>query len=179
MAKPEDEQELFSSLSAVVDSSILFSFLFIGQLENLACSFQVLLVTPLVYGEVKNRKQRTVVDDLVKRGLIEHVEPDVHESYYAAVIAQKAYGKEVGDADREAVAVARCRGCSLLFEDTPMGKVARDIGIDRELTHNTVECLKRLSDEGSLTVDEARQHLESINERRVRRRLRRLDWEGH
>jgi len=177
MVKPEDEERLFSSPCAVVDSSILFSFLSIGQLENLVRSFRPVLMTPLVYGEVKNPNQRTLVDGLVKRGLIERVEPDIHESYCAAAMAQRAYGREVTDADREAVAVARRRGCSLLFEDTPMGKVARDVGIDTELTYNTVKCLKRLCSDGSLTVDQAQEHLKSINQRRIRRRLRPLVWE--
>jgi len=168
---------LFASSSAVVDASILFNFIMIRQLENLARSFQVLLITPLVYGEVKNRKQRKLVDELVKKGLIEYTEPDVHEEYLATSMAHRAYGKEVSDADKEACVVARSRGYLLLVQDEPMRKIAtKGLKMDASKILDTVDCIKRLVLSGDITEFEGKEMLERINKDRLPRKP--LQWDG-
>jgi len=168
---------LFASSSAVIDASVLFNFILVGQLENLACSFQVLLITPLVYGEVKNRKQRKLVDALVKKALIEHVEADVHEDYSAASVAHRAFGKEVGDADREACVIAGLRGHVLLVQDEPMRKIAiKELKMDVSNILDTVDCLKRLVRKGDINESKGKELLERINEDRRPRKP--LQWEA-
>lgn len=166
------------SASAVVDSSILFSFTDIGCLEQLAVSFGGLALTPRLRDEVKKPKQKALVDRLVGQGLLVHLEPTVEESFLAVVVCEhSAYGKAVKDADREAIAVAKCRGMALLFEDTPMAKVARAAGIDQAEMFNTVRCLKKLVHDGILDEGAAQSHLAVINSQRTACRLRSLRWE--
>ncbi len=168
---------LFASSSAVVDASILFSFIMIRQLKNLASSFQVLLMTPLVYGEVKNRSQRKLVDGLVKRGLIEHTEPDVHEDYLAASIARRAFGRDVSDADRQACVVAAERGHVLLVQDEPMRRTAVNVlRMDANNVLDTVDCLKRLVLNGDITESEGKKLLDCINKDRLPRKP--LQWDA-
>jgi predicted nucleic acid-binding protein len=166
------------SASAVVDSSILFSFINIDCLKQLAISFNGLMITPRLKGEIIQSRQLALVQKLIRLGHIALVSPSAEESFTAAVIcAQHAYGKKVSEADREAIAIAKCRGTPLLFEDTPMAKVARDMGFDHEKMFNTVRCLKKLAYDGVIDERTALSHLAVINSKRTACRLRFLRWE--
>jgi hypothetical protein len=173
-----NDQPEFLSARALVDSSILFSFININCLEQLAIAFGGLAITPQLEREIIRPKQRVLVEDLIRRGLIGVIQPTIDESFRAAIFEKRAFGKEVSEADREAVALAYCRGMILLFEDTPMSKVARDVGIYQSKIFNTARCLKKLIANGALNRSKARSHLRAINTRRIKHRLRAIPWEG-
>ncbi|MCD6283518.1 hypothetical protein J7J84_08000 [bacterium] len=167
----------FLSARVLVDSSILFSFININCLEQLAVAFGGLAITPQIEREIIRPKQRVLVGDLKRRGLISVIQPTIDESFRAAIFEKRAFGKEVSEVDREVVALAYCRGMILLFEDTPMSKVARDVGINQSKMFNTVRCLKKLIATGALNRSKARSHLEAINARRTKHRLKAIPWE--
>jgi predicted nucleic acid-binding protein len=164
-------------VGAIVDSSILFTFIQIGCLDMLISSFGHLCITPLLKKEITNQDQLQMIEKLIVLGQVVVLEPTADEDFRAtSIFPKKAFNKEVSDTDREAVAVARCRGMVMLLEDTPMTKVARAAGLDVNMMFDTVKCLKLLVENNMLELTAALSHLEIINNQRTLRRHKALQW---
>jgi predicted nucleic acid-binding protein len=174
-SRSEDERQVFPS---VLDSSILCNFVLINCVEHLVCAFELLAITPRLRSEMSKRDVLASINTLIRENRIVVLEPTAEESFQAAVVFSKsAFGKYISETDRESIAVAKLRGLRLLFEDTPMRKVAREVGLEETRMFNTVQCLQKLVECGRLESEEAQKHFAKINEQRVIHRHPALHWE--
>lgn len=165
---------------AVLDSSILYNFVLIDCVEHLLCAFELLAITPRLRSEMSKLDILASINTLINEKRIVVLEPTVEECFQAAVVFSRiAFGKNISETDRESIAVAKLRGLRLLFEDTPMRKAAREVGLEESRMFNTVLCLQKLVDCGRLEGEEAQEYLAKINEQRLMHRHPALRWKDN
>jgi hypothetical protein len=152
----------------------------IDCVEHLVCAFERLAITPRLRSEMSKHNILASINECIVSKRIVVLIPTLEENFRAvSIVSRAAYGKSLSETDKEAISIAKSRGLRVLFEDTPMRKIALEIGMKESDLFNTVDCLQKLVDCGRLEIEVAQKHLAKINEQRVIHRHPALHWEDN